>query len=424
MRILIINTSEKTGGAAVASNRLLSALNNNGVKAKMLVRNKETENLSVVSLPHSLKQKWNFLWERFCIFLHLHLSKKGLFDIDIANTGCDITRTKEFLEADIIHLEWINQGMLSLKNIRKIIESGKPVVWTMHDLWPATALCHYARGCIAFKTSCKRCPLLPHHGSLNDLSARIWAQKQKTYSKGRIHFVCCSNWLAQQAKQSGLLKGHSITSIPNPIDTHVFHPINKNEARESLSLPKDKHILLFVSQKVTNERKGVHHLIDAIKELTALHPQLKDTLAVALMGGSADEVASQLPVETFSLGYISDDKTLVNAYNAADLFVIPSLEDNLPNTIMEALACGIPCVGFNIGGIPEMIDHEVNGYIALPKSAKSLAQGIHWVLSHPNKGELAHQAVAKVNQNYSQQGVAMRYINLYNEALARKIYKL
>ena len=167
--------------------------------------------------------------------------------------------------------------------------------------------------------------------------------------------MCCSNWLAQQAKQSGLLRGHSITSIPNPIDTHIFHPINKNEAREALSLPKDKHILLFVSQKVTNERKGVHHLIDAIKELTALHPQLKDTLAVALMGGSADEVASQLPVETFSLGYISDDKTLVNAYNAADLFVIPSLEDNLPNTIMEALACGIPCVGFNIGGIPEMI---------------------------------------------------------------------
>ena len=182
--------------------------------------------------------------------------------------------------------------------------------------------------------------------------------------------------------------------------------------------------MLFVSQKVTNERKGVHHLINAIKELTALHPQLKNTLAVALMGGSADEVTSQLPVETFSLGYISDDKSLVNAYNAADLFVIPSLEDNLPNTIMEALACGVPCVGFNIGGIPEMINHEVNGYIALPKSAKSLAEGINWVLSHPNKNELAQQAVAKVNQNYSQQGVAMRYINLYNEALARKIYKL
>ncbi len=128
MRVLIINTSEKVGGAAVASHRLMAALNNHGVKAKMLVRDKQTDNISVVKLPYPLRSKWNFLWERLCIFTRLHFSKKGLFDIDIANTGCDITTLKEFQEADIIHLEWINQGMLSLKNIQKILKSGKPVV--------------------------------------------------------------------------------------------------------------------------------------------------------------------------------------------------------------------------------------------------------------------------------------------------------
>ena len=138
MRVLIVNTSEKTGGAAVAANRLMEALNNNGVKAKMLVRDKETSDITVVELPKGIWQRWNFLWERWCIFCHMHFSRKHLFEVDIANAGTDITRMREFKEADVIHLSWINQGMLSIKDIRKIIDSGKPVVWTMHDFWPAT----------------------------------------------------------------------------------------------------------------------------------------------------------------------------------------------------------------------------------------------------------------------------------------------
>ena len=138
MRVLILNTSEKTGGAAVAANRLMDALNNNGVKAKMLVRDKETDNISVVGLSQSLIQQWRFLWERLVIFFHLHCTRKHLFEIDIANIGTDITKMREFKEADVIHIHWINQGFISLNVIRKILDSGKPVVWTMHDIWPAT----------------------------------------------------------------------------------------------------------------------------------------------------------------------------------------------------------------------------------------------------------------------------------------------
>ena len=185
MKILILNTSERTGGAAVAANRLMKALINNGVKAKMLVREKETDTLTVAELPKSPMKRWNFLWERLVVFCHLHFSKKHLFEVDIANAGTDITKLREFKEADIIHLHWINQGMLSLSNIRKILRSGKPVVWTMHDIWPATAICHLTLGCSNFRTACKNCKYLPGGGgnrgnqliqpggSLNSLAATL-----------------------------------------------------------------------------------------------------------------------------------------------------------------------------------------------------------------------------------------------------------
>ena len=157
MRVLIVNTSERTGGAAVAANRIMEALNNNGVKAKMLVRDKETEQITVASIGNHMLQQWRFLWERFVVFCHLHFSRKHLFDIDIANTGADITTTREFKEADLIHIHWINQGFLSLRSIRKILDSGKPVVWTMHDVWPATAICHLTMNCRRFVSRCQGC---------------------------------------------------------------------------------------------------------------------------------------------------------------------------------------------------------------------------------------------------------------------------
>ena len=156
MKILIVNTSERAGGAAVAANRLMKALNNYGVKAKMLVRDKDTDALTVSALPPSPRLRWNFLWERLYIFFKTHFSRKHLFEIDIANTGSDITRLREFQEADIIHLHWINQGMLSLSGIQKILRSGKPVVWTMHDIWPATAICHLTLDCRSFTSKCCR----------------------------------------------------------------------------------------------------------------------------------------------------------------------------------------------------------------------------------------------------------------------------
>ena len=390
----------------------------------MLVRDKESDTLTVAELPKSPMKRWHFLWERLVVFCHLHFGKQHLFEIDIANAGTDITQLREFQEADIIHLHWINQGMLSLNNIRKILRSGKPVVWTMHDIWPATAICHYTRGCGYFKTVCNQCQLLPGGGSKNDLSTSIWNQKQSILSEHHISFVACSKWLEGEAKKSALLKEQHICSIPNSIDTHIYHPEDKQEARKRLELPTDKRIILFVSQRVTDDRKGMSYFTEAIARMAEKNPEARENTVIAILGGHSEDVASQLALPVYPLGYVNDEKRIIDVYNAADVFVLPSLEDNLPNTIMEAMACGVPCVGFKVGGIPEMIDHQQNGYVARFRDADDLAAGISWVLSHTDYAELGRRAVHKVNTSYSQRSVASKYIEVYNQAMAFKHYKI
>ena len=417
MRVLIVNTSERTGGAAVAANRLMKALNNNGVKAKMLVRDKESDTLTIVGLPKSPMLHWHFLWERFVIFCRLHFSRKHLFEIDLANTGSDITKLREFQEADVIHLHWINQGMLSLNGIRKILRSGKPVVWTMHDIWPATGICHLTLGCHYFVSRCANCKYLPGGGSSNDLASRVWQKKQQMQADENIYYVACSRWLESEAKSSALLKGQKITSIPNPIDTHIYKKGNKEEARQRLGLPLDKKLILFASQRVTNENKGMPYLIEACR-------QLGDLCEVVILGGHAEEVVAQLPMKAHPLGYVNDEQRIVDVYNAADVFVLPSLSENLPNTIMEAMACGVPCVAFKVGGIPEEIDHLKNGYVAAYRDASDLAKGIEWILQKADYEVLSQQAVHKVMQCYSQQSVAVKYLDVYQQAMAFKHYGL
>jgi len=419
MRVLIVNTSERTGGAAVAANRLMDALNNHGVKAKMLVRDKESDSLTVSGLPSSWMPRWHFLWERLCIWLHLRLKREHLFEIDIANAGTDITQLPEFQEADVIHLHWVNQGMLSLKDIRKILTSGKPVVWTMHDIWPATALCHYSRGCEQYQLQCADCPLLPG----DSLVKRVWRRKEQMLQGQRVTYVCCSEWLAGEARKSALFKNQRVVCIPNAIDTRQYRLQDRQEARRILGLSAERRIILFVSQRVTDPRKGISYLVEAISHLVEQHPEMKNTTAVAVLGGHAEEVTSQLSLPAYPLGYISDLSRVVAVYNAADVFVLPSLEDNLPNTIMEAMACGVPCVGFRVGGIPEEIDHQETGYVADYCNSEDLARGLYYVLEEADAELLSRNCVHKVAQCYSQQSVANRYMEVYQEAMHPKMQK-
>ena len=413
---MIVNTSERTGGAAIAAGRLTEALKSHGIKAKMLVRDKQTDRISTVALGGGWKQVRKFVWERVVIWINSHFRRERLFSVDIANTGNDITRLPEFKEADLIHLHWINQGMLSLKVIRKILASGKPVVWTMHDMWPCTGICHHARTCTAFHSECGACPMI-YSQKRKDLSTRIFRQKQRLYASGGIHFVTCSHWLEGMAKQSALLANQPVSVIPNPISTTLFHPMKQTEARQKLALPTESKLILFGSVKLTDKRKGIDYMVEACRLLAKQHPALKEQLALVAVGMHAAELQPLVPFKVHNMGYVKEEHQLVEIYNAADLYVIPSLDENLPNTIMEAMACGTPCVGFPTGGIPEMIDHLKNGYLTKEHSAEQLAEGIYTLLTTPAYESLSHEAVAKVNACYSERSVANQYGQLYAKLL-------
>lgn len=412
MKIVIVNTSELTGGAAVAANRLMKALGKSGVEVSMLVRDRKADEANVVSVSDSWGSAklnyFRFVWERLIIFLCNFYSKKNLFQVSIANTGVDISKHPLIKEADVIHLHWMNQGFLSLADIKRLVETGKPIVWTLHDLWPATAICHYPGGCEKYISECFQCPMLKKN-PFYDLAASVFKEKGEI-GLSKITFVGCSRWIMEKAKKGNWLGTARFTSIPNPIDVTAFKRMEKQLARKRFGLPEDKFLLLFAAAKLSDTRKGAIFLIEACEKLKEKY---QDRIEIVLMGNSSEELISQFPFKVNTLGYISDQDSMVSAYACADMFVIPSLEDNLPNTIMESMACGTPCVGFETGGIPEMIDHLKNGYVAKYKDTDDLAQGIEWVLDDRESLQIRDACIRKVRECYQESIIAEKYIALY-----------
>ena len=415
MRVLLINTSERTGGAAIACNRLMMALKKQGVRVKMLVRDKQSDRITVARLKPSILLPLKFLWERFVIFLNNRLRRKGIFLVDIANTGTDVTQMREFERADVIHLHWTNQGFLSLKDTERIIKSGKPVVITMHDMWHFTGICHYSSGCGKYRTRCEKCEQLGEGKSLTDLAKSVFEKKRRIYSQAHLTFVGCSRWMTELAKQSRLTEGHTVVHIPNAIDMEVFRPTSMEKARETLGIRVDRKVILFGAQRITDERKGFRYLADACRLIKENNPGLADKIVIMVVGGDSTKIQGELPMEIKPVRYVKEEQQMVEIYNAADLYVTPSLQDNLPNTIVEAMACGVPCVGFNVGGIPEMIDHKQNGYVAEMKNAKDFADGIEWALTadYATLSEAAHR---KALETYSEEAVAKKYMEVYDNA--------
>lgn len=409
MRILIVNTSETAGGAAIAASRLTEALNRHGVKAEMLVRDKHTDRITTATAGHALCYRWAFIWERARIWLANRLSRKGLWRVDIANAGVDITATEEFRKADVVHLHWVNQGMLSLRQIGKILDSGKRVVWTMHDMWPCTAICHHAGQCDRYHTHCHTCPQLQHPAS-RDMSYSVFARKLQLYSRHHITFVACSQWLQAEAMKSRLLQGQCVVAIPNTYNAAIFHPSDQLAARRRHHLPEQGRLLLFACQKVTNPQKGLQLLIDALQLVQ------DSDVALVVVGQMAESVATSLTHPVHRIGYINSQSDMAALYCAVDAFVTPSLEENLPNTIMEAMACGTPCVGFATGGIPEMIAHQQNGYVAAYRDAEDLARGISYVLDDDNRQRLSQAAAAAATAQWNEQRVTQQYIKVYEQS--------
>lgn len=419
MNILILNTSELTGGAAVAANRLMKALHREGVEVSMLVRNRNSQDKRVVSLNDGRFNRAinfiRFLFERVVIFLCNHLKRKPLFQVSIANTGIDVCKHPLVRNADVIHLHWINQGLLSLEDIKRLLALGKPVVWTMHDMWPSTAICHYAFGCEKFKDECGACPFLSSTRH-KDLSNVIFNRK-RFLSDSAINIVTVSSWLKRQAEASALTRSLTIDVIPNVIDTSIFKPYSKDKARAELSLPKNKRIILMGAARINDPVKGFEYLVDALRILKQSHAS--DDYMLLLFGGIKGDSSflSSIPIEYVWKGSLSDPAEIAKLYAAADVTVVSSLYETFGQTIIEGMACGCPAVTFNNSGQTDIIDHLHNGYLAKYRDAEDLASGIEWVLDNSESLRLSESCVEKVRSCYSEEVVAKQYISLYKSVI-------
>ncbi len=408
MNVLHLSTSDIESGAGRAAFRLHQGLKSAAVMSRMLVRAKDSSDSEVVAEKSVLTKLGPSL--SGLPFKLTASQSRGNFSLQWFPDV--IAKSASHIKPDIVNLHWICNGFLQVETLKKFKQ---PLVWTLHDMWPFTGGCHYSRDCARYKTSCGSCPHIEGSGE-GDLSRWVWNRKNKAWRDLDLTVVAPSQWMATCAKSSSLFEKFRVEVIPNGIDIQKYRPIPKSVARDLLGLEQDKNIILFGAGTVTDTRKGLHLLQPALQKLS--QSGWRDKLFLLTFGVSHRDFQSDLGLQSHSLGRLNDDLSLAIAYSAADIFVASSTQDNLPNTVMEALACGIPCLAFKTGGIPDMIEHQQNGYLAKPFEVEDLVRGITWVLEDRNRHhKLCTRAREKVEQEFSHEQQAHRYLELYNELI-------
>ena len=410
MKILHISSTDIGGGAGRATLKLHAALLRSGIDSKVLVQNKFSDGLKVFG-PNNLTQKF---FSKARPTLDLLLVKKyknrtkTQFSPSLLLFSGIIDRINEF-SPDIVHLHWICSGMLSIKDLEKI---SVPIVWNLRDMWPFTGGCHYDEGCGGYLNKCGNCVVLGSKRK-HDLSSRIFSRKRYVYSKLKnLTVVGLSHWITNCAKNSNLFREKNVVNLPNPIDTLRFQPIEKKFARKILSLPQDKKVILYGAMEATSEpRKGYNIFIESLKKLSIHNYEF------VVFGRRSSQDDMELTTKVHYVGQLYDDISLQILYSAADVVIVPSIQENLSNVILESLSCGTPVVGFNVGGNCDMIEHKNNGYLAEPFSTDDLATGIEWVLSSKNYKILCSNARSKVLKEFDSAVVASKYIELYHQIL-------
>ena len=420
MKILLIAKHPKTGGAAIAASRLMESLREKKVDVSMLVQEGGNEEQGVYSTTHGKLKRWTnlyrFILERL-VFLRQERSASIRFLFSLAKTGESIIRNRHVMEADVIHLHWINAGFLSLKSLDELLSMGKPVVWTFHDMWPFTGGCHYALDCKEYTRECGECPYLKKPRK-NDLSHRLWKKKLEIFRDTQVNVITPSAWLQECVEGSSLLKHWPVRTIHNPVNSDILKAVDRVKACANLGLDPSKKYILFGAATMKNVLKGFNYFLEASSAIAG-ESWLKEDVEILLFGKANEDVARSFPLKTRNIAFVSSISTIVELYSVAHLFVIPSLQDNLPNTIIESMLCGTPVVGFNTGGIPEMIEHKVNGYLAEYKSSDDLAAGMRWILASGSYEKLSADTRKLALERFSRDRSVEMHIELYRKLLKK-----
>ena len=419
MRILHVNTVDSVGGAGRAAYRLHVGLRRLGYDSSMFVAHRYSDDPAVTAFkpPMDLPSRLGRLIRREWIarsFARYRTSRPAgyeLFSDNRSQYGADLL--DQLPPCDVINLHWI-AGFVDYHSYFARVPQHTPVVWTLHDMNAFTGGCHYDHGCGRYTDKCGACPQLGSRDAA-DLSRRVWQRKREIFEQiepGRLHIVTPSRWLAKEAERSTLFGRFPISVIPNSLDTHVFSPRDRCIARAALEVPQEARVVLFVADSTGNQRKGFALLAQALAGLG----DLTDLYLISL-GSGEPTIGAQIP--HLHLGHIGNDRLLSLVYSAADLLVIPSLQDNLPNTVLESLTCGTPVVGFAVGGIPDMVHPGVTGLLAPSQDMTALRAAIVDLLQDPaERAKMSANCRRIAVKEYSLEMQAQRYVELYERMLA------
>jgi glycosyltransferase involved in cell wall biosynthesis len=414
LKVLLLSTCDIRGGAARAAYRLHQGLRSLSIDSRMFVQEKSSDDWTVIA-PQSRIQmgiaKTRATIDSLPLRFYRQFDNYGAFFPQWLPDN--LPNKIQSIHPDILNLHWISGGFVQIETLKKFKE---PIVLTLHDMWALTGGCHYSQDCDRYTISCGNCPQLHSHRD-DDISRWVWNRKAKAWKDLDFAIVTPSQWLANVAKTSSLVGDHPIHVIPNGIDLEIYRPIDPKFARYLFKLPQDKHLILFGAMRATSDpRKGWQFLQPTLQLLK--QTDWHDRIELVIFGASQPEQAVDFGFPCHYLGQLHDQLSLSVMYAAVDLLLVPSTQDNLPNTVMESISCGTPCVAFKIGGIPEMIQHQQQGYLGDPFDCQDLANGIDWVLNDPHRYQnLRLAARAKAEQEFNQSLQASRYQKLFQQIL-------
>ncbi|NDW09803.1 glycosyltransferase [Dysgonomonas sp. 520] len=421
MKIVTLSSKDSFGGAAKVACRIHEQLDKMGVDNKFIVNSKRSANNTSVRIEEFHKPKSRLfqyierlklvrgelnrrkLWKKYAA----GLKDAVVLDLEVSLLKNTLEEVEKKYNFDILHLHWVGDSFVNFTEFKNL---DKPVVWTLHDCFAFTGICTYFEDCDKYLSHCQFCPQL---GATiqKDLSYITFEQKKERYSDINFHIVCPSNWLADHARKSVLLKNFPVSVIPNGIDTDYFYPIDKKSAKKSLGINPDKKVILFGGIAINkDERKGGALLTEALRKLAGAYRQ--DEIELLILGVESGGNLYGEYKATY-LGYVDNEFFMRIAYSAADITILPSKQENLSTTIMESMSCATAVVAFNIGGNSDMVDHKQNGYLAKPYNTGDLKDGIVWCLSNNDENELGNAARQKVLDNFRIEDITKRYVELY-----------